>query len=152
MELGVVIGKTGKDIPESSAMSHVGGYVLALDMSNRTRQWESKNSGMPWSLAKGFDTSCPVSKFLNPDQVPDPHNVQLWLKVNGQERQNGNTKDMIFKIPFLISYLSNHFTLEEGDLILTGTPKGVGPVKDGDVVECGMGQIVTMTFKAEDRA
>ncbi|ELT94207.1 hypothetical protein CAPTEDRAFT_176411 [Capitella teleta] len=151
VELGVVIGKPGKDISESSAMSHVGGYVLALDMSNRTRQAQSKNAGLPWALSKGFDTSCPVSKFLDLSQVPDPHSVQLWLKVNGVERQNGNTADMVFKIPTLISYLSCHMTLEEGDLILTGTPKGVGPVKHGDVVECGLGDIVSMTFNAEDR-
>ena len=151
VELGVVIGKGGVDIPQSSAMSYVGGYVLALDMTNRTRQGAAKKGGLPWSLAKGFDTSCPISGFLTPEQIPDPQNVNLWLKVNGVERQNGNTKDMVFSIPFLISYLSDHFTLEEGDLILTGTPQGVGPVTPGDVIECGLGDIVSMTFKAESK-
>lgn len=105
--------------------------------------------GLPWSIAKGFDTSCPVSDFIPLDNIPDPQNIDLWLKVNGQMRQNGNTKDMIFKIPFLLSWISFRFTLEPGDLILTGTPEGVGAVKLGDQIECGLGKLVKMTFNVE---
>nr|AFJ91733.1 fumarylacetoacetate hydrolase domain-containing protein [Ostrea edulis] len=122
VELGVVIGRTGNNITEDRAMEHVGGYVLALDMTARDLQDEAKKKGLPWTLAKGFDTSCPIGDLISTDKLQQPDNVQLWLKVNGQTKQDGNTKDMIFSIPYLISYISKYFTLEEGDVILTGTP------------------------------
>lgn len=130
-------------------MNHIGGYCLALDMTNRTLQSKLKSKGLPWALAKGFDTSCPVSNYIPAVEVNDPHNIDLWLKVNGEMKQNGNTKDMIFTIPFLISWISEYYTLEPGDLILTGTPEGVGPVKSGDVLECGLGTLTKMTFPVE---
>ncbi|XP_038057825.1 acylpyruvase FAHD1, mitochondrial-like [Patiria miniata] len=138
VELGVVISRPGRDIPESSAMDHVGGYTLALDMTARDLQDAAKKKGAPWTLAKMFDTSCPVSGFLGRDEVPDPHNFRLWLKVNDEMRQDGNTSDMIFKIPALLSYISRYMSLQEGDLVLTGTPSGVGPVQGGDVITCGL--------------
>ena len=146
--MGVVIGKTGKSIPEASVMSHIGGYCLALDMTDREMQNKLKNQKLPWTIAKGFDTACPVSSFITLDRIPDPQNVDLWLKVNGEIRQSANTKDMIFSVPYLISWISDYFTLEPGDLILTGTPEGVGPVKSQDVIECGLSD-VKMTFKVE---
>lgn len=150
VELAVVIGTKGSRIPEESSMDHVDGYMLALDMTARDFQDEAKSKGQPWSLAKGFDTSCPVSRFLNKDEIKNPNSVGLWLKVNDQLRQEGNTSDMIFSIPYLISYLSKFFTLEPGDLILTGTPSGVGPVTKGDTIQAGLTDIVTMTFKVEE--
>ncbi|KAK2147735.1 hypothetical protein NP493_3385g00006 [Ridgeia piscesae] len=126
VELGLVIGTDGRNIPESAALSHIGGYVLALDMTDRILQMKLKSTGLPWALAKGFDTSCPVSDFIVKDKIPDPQEVDLWLKVNGKMRQEGNTKNMIFSIAFLVSWLSRHFTLERGDVILTGTPFGWG--------------------------
>lgn len=150
VELAVVIGTKGSRIPEESSMDHVDGYMLALDMTARDFQDEAKSKGQPWSLAKGFDTSCPVSRFLNKDEIKNPNSVGLWLKVNDQLRQEGNTSDMIFSIPYLISYLSKFFTLEPGDLILTGTPSGVGPVAKGDTIQAGLTDIVTMTFKVEE--
>lgn len=146
VELGIVIERAGSNIPEAAALDHIGGYVLALDMTARDFQDEAKKKGQPWTLAKGFDTSCPVSGFIPRDKVPDPHNMQLWLKVNGATKQDGNTKDMIFTIPVLISYISQFFTLEPGDVILTGTPSGVGPTKTGDTIQCGLSDLVTMQF------
>lgn len=149
VELGVVIGKAGKSISESQAMCHVGGYCLALDMTDRTLQSQLKSKGLPWALAKGFDTSCPVSDFIAAEKLTDPHNVKLWLKVNNEMRQEGNTKDMIFSIPFLVSWVSEYFTLEPGDLLLTGTPEGVGPVQSGDIITCGLQDTTEMTFKVK---
>ncbi|XP_071807491.1 oxaloacetate tautomerase FAHD1, mitochondrial-like [Asterias amurensis] len=147
VELGVVISQPGSNIPESSAMDHVGGYALALDMTARDFQDAIKKKGAPWTLAKMFDTSCPVSGFLAKEKIPDPQNLQLWLKVNGETRQDGNTKDMIFTIPILLSYISKYITLQEGDLILTGTPSGVGPVSSGDVITCGLRENSSTTDK-----
>lgn len=112
-------------------------------------QDEAKKKGHPWTLAKGFDTSCPIGDLISKDKLPNPENVQLWLNVNGQTKQDGNTKDMIFNIPFLISYISKYFTLEEGDVILTGTPSGVGPVDKGDVIDAGIGEISSFRFQVE---
>ncbi|XP_076439579.1 oxaloacetate tautomerase fahd-1, mitochondrial-like [Babylonia areolata] len=146
VELGVVIERSGKNISESSALDHIGGYILALDMTARDFQDEAKKKGQPWTVAKGFDTACPVSDFIPRDKVPDPQNIGLWCKVNGTTRQDGNTKDMMFSIPNLISYISQYFTLEPGDVILTGTPSGVGPTGAGDTIQCGLADIVSMQF------
>ncbi|KAJ7375215.1 Acylpyruvase fahd1, mitochondrial [Desmophyllum pertusum] len=143
VELGVVIGKTGVAISESNAMDHVGGYALALDMTARDIQSVAKKLGYPWTFAKGFDTALPISKFIPKAEIPKPDNVHLWLKVDGKLKQDGNTRDLIFKIPYLISYISQTMTLEKGDLILTGTPEGVSAVKPGQTIVCGLGdQIV----------
>ncbi|XP_022707097.1 acylpyruvase FAHD1, mitochondrial-like isoform X2 [Varroa jacobsoni] len=138
VELGVLIERPGKNIPEGEAMQHVGGYTLCLDMTARDVQTKLKSQGAPWELAKAFDTSCPVGDFVPKESIVDPHNLNLWCKVNGIMRQKGNTKDMLFKIPQIVAYVSRYFTLEVGDLILTGTPQGVGPVKSGDTIEAGM--------------
>ncbi|XP_077992519.1 oxaloacetate tautomerase FAHD1, mitochondrial-like [Glandiceps talaboti] len=147
VELGVIIGKEGVNISEASAMQHIGGYTLALDMTARDIQDNLKKKSLPWTLAKGFDTSCPVGPFIPLEKIPDPQNVGIWLKVNEAMRQNGHTKDMIFKVPFLISFISQYMRLDVGDVILTGTPAGVGPVTAGDVITCGLSDIVTMSFK-----
>ena len=149
VELGVVISKTGSNISKADAMNHIGGYVLALDMTARDWQSKAKEQGKPWSCAKGFDTACPLSKFIPIDAIPDPHNVQLWLNVNGVEKQNGTTSNMIFTIPVLVSYISQIMKLEEGDLILTGTPEGVGPVVNGDVINCGIKDVIEMSFPVQ---
>lgn len=146
VELGLVIGKTGNKITESEAMSHVSGYLLALDMTDMGEIRRAMKEGLPFCVGKGFDTSTPVSSLLTKEDIPDPHNVDLWLKVNGEVKQQGNTKDLILTIPALVSYISEYFTLEEGDMILTGTPAGNGPVRDGDIIECGIGDRVKMTF------
>ncbi|RWS20526.1 acylpyruvase FAHD1-like isoform X2 [Leptotrombidium deliense] len=146
VELGVIIGRKGSEIDEKEAMDYIGGYTVALDMTARDWQTQAKSSGNPWDIAKGFDTSCPVGQFIPKEQVQDVNNLRLWCKVNGQIRQDGNTKDMILQIPSIISFVSNYFTLEAGDLILTGTPAGVGAVKHGDKIEAGIGDIVKIQF------
>ncbi|XP_075421875.1 oxaloacetate tautomerase FAHD1, mitochondrial isoform X1 [Ascaphus truei] len=152
VELGVVIGKRGREIPQSFAMEYVAGYALCLDMTARDMQDECKQKGLPWTLAKAFDTSCPVSDFIPKEKIQDPHNLKIWLKVNGQLRQEGSTSSMIFSIPFLISYISKIITLEEGDLILTGTPKGVASVQENDEMVAGIDEIISMKFKVQKQS
>lgn len=149
LELGVVMGKRCSAVPEAAAMDYVGGYALCLDMTARDVQDECKKKGLPWTLAKSFTASCPVSAFVPKEKIPDPHKLKLWLKVNGELRQEGETASMIFSIPYIISYVSKIITLEEGDIILTGTPKGVGPVKENDEIEAGIHGLVSMRFKVE---
>ncbi|CAB4000768.1 Acylpyruvase FAHD1, mitochondrial [Paramuricea clavata] len=150
VELGVVIGQNGTNIEQNQAMDHVAGYVLALDMTARDFQRDASKKGQPWLLAKGFDTSCPISDFIPKEKLPNPDNVRLWLKTDGAMKQDGNTKDMIFKIPYLISYISNIVTLEEGDLILTGTPAGVSTVTAGQQITAGLNEIVEMSFSVSN--
>lgn len=152
VELAVVIGKKARDVPQSKAMDYVGGYALALDMTARDLQSVAKAAGLPWTLAKGQDTFTPISSMLPTSAVSDPENLELWLKVDGETRQKGSTKDMIFKIPFLISHISTFMTLFEGDVILTGTPEGVGPVKAGQKITCGItGLLDDVHFNVEER-
>ena len=139
VELGVVIGKDGKYINEENAMEHVMGYVLALDMTAKVPDPEKLH--YKWLLAKGFDTATPISNFIPKAAVKCEENVSLQLKVNGHLRQDGNTCDMLFKIPQLISYISQFFRLEYGDLLLTGTPLGNLTVKHGDIIEAYMDDI-----------
>lgn len=112
--------------------------ALAVDMTARNMQDKAKKSGLPWSAAKGFDTFTPISSMISKDQIPDPHNVDLWLTVDKEMRQRGNTSDMIFSIPELIAYVSSIMTLEAGDVMLTGTPKGVSQLQHGQVVHAGL--------------
>lgn len=106
----------------------------------------ARKTGLPWCVGKGFDTACPVSRFISKEELPDPNNVQLWVSVNDQKRQEGNTNDLIFSIPRLISFISQFMTLEPNDLILTGTPPGMSPIKDGDCVRGGIKDLITITF------
>ncbi|EIN04431.1 hypothetical protein PUNSTDRAFT_55476 [Punctularia strigosozonata HHB-11173 SS5] len=138
VELGLVIGKSGRDISQANAFSHVAGYALALDMTGRNVQNEVKKKGLPWTTAKGFDTFTPISSFIPKDAVSDPQNLRLSMKVNGIIKQDGTTADMIFPIPRLIEHISSIMTLEEGDLVLTGTPSGVGPIVPGDRISCSL--------------
>ncbi|WVQ98178.1 hypothetical protein IAU59_005300 [Kwoniella sp. CBS 9459] len=132
VELGVVIGKTGRDIAQSDSDSYIAGYTLAVDMTARNIQNAVKKKGLPWSAAKGFDTFCPVGPFIPKDKIKDLTKVGLQLSINGAVKQKGTTADMIFSVPQLVEFVSGIMKLEEGDLILTGTPAGVGPLKDGD--------------------
>ncbi len=141
VELVVVIGKRGRQIPRSSAFEHVAGYAVGLDMTLRDVQAESKKKGLPWSVAKGFDTSAPVSDAVGKDIIPDPRTLSVSLSVNDKERQRGAIRDMVFPVEVLIEYLSGIFTLEEGDLIYTGTPEGVGPVARGDLLKADLGTL-----------
>ncbi|BGP30127.1 hypothetical protein JCM10296v2_001879 [Rhodotorula toruloides] len=138
VELGVIIGKRGRDITASKALDYVAGYTLAIDYTARNVQDAVKAKGLPWSAAKGFDTFCPVGQFIPKDKVQDPHNLRLWYKINDTTKQDDSTSLMLYRIPDLIAHVSGIMTLEEGDLLLTGTPKGVGPVVAGDSVTAGL--------------
>jgi acylpyruvate hydrolase len=155
VEMGVVIGQTANNISQLEAESVISGYVLGIDLTARNYQEEAKKKGMPWTLAKGFATFTPIGKFINKSVVKDAHNLRVWLNVDGQIKQDGNTSDMIFSVPQLIEYVSSVMTLSPGDVILTGTPAGVGPIHAGNTVTAGMEQdghvLDTITFKVEDR-
>ena len=144
IELAVLIGKTAKDVTVEAALDYVSGYAVALDLTLRDVQGVQKTKGLPWEIAKAFDTSCPLSDFVPTSQVDDPQNLQLKLTVNGEVRQNGNTRDMIRNIAELIAATSAYFTLEEGDVLLTGTPSGVGRIVSGDRLEASIEQVGTL--------
>jgi 5-carboxymethyl-2-hydroxymuconate isomerase len=131
-ELALLIGRKGKDIPVDRAMEAIAGYGVGIDLTLRDVQSELKKKGLPWEIAKGFDTSCPLSAFVEASGVADPQNLQIRMTVNGEVRQDGNTSMMIHRIPSIISYMSGRFTLEPGDVILTGTPAGVSRIVSGD--------------------
>ena len=107
-------------------------------MTGRNVQNEAKKKGLPWSIAKGYDTFLPISNVIDKSKIPDPHNIELYLSVNGKVRQSDSTNLMLFQIPRLLGDVSKVMTLEPGDIILTGTPKGVGPVVPGDVMRAGI--------------
>lgn len=107
-------------------------------MTARNTQNEAKKKGLPWDIAKGFDTFLPVSQVIDKSAIPNPHDVELFLQVNGETKQNANTNLMLFQIPRLLSDISKVMTLTPGDIVLTGTPAGVGPVAHGDVMRCGL--------------
>ncbi|KAK3096062.1 hypothetical protein FSP39_022681 [Pinctada imbricata] len=149
VELGVVINKTCKNVKSTDIDDFIGGFVLVLDMTAKDFQDEAKRKGQPWCLAKGFDTACPVSDFIEKHKVPDYNDIRLWLKVDGRIKQDSSTSDMIFCIPDVISYISQYMTLEEGDVVITGSPAGAGPVVAGEIIEAGLADIVSMKFRVE---
>lgn len=144
-ELAVLIGEGGRNIPEERALSVVAGYGVAIDMTLRDVQERLKQKGLPWDIAKGFDTACPLSTFVPAAAVADPQNLIIRLLQNGAERQNGSTALMINNVAKLISYLSTVFTLEEGDIILTGTPAGTAATVAGDRLEASVDTVATLT-------
>ena len=142
VELGVVLGSAAWHVAPTDALRHVAGYCLVNDVSERAHQMEREGQ---WVKGKSYPTHCPMGPWLvTPDELTDPQSVDLWLDVNGVRRQTGNTRTMIFGVAFIISYLSQFMRLQPGDLILTGTPPGVGMghqpplwLQDGDVVTLG---------------
>ena len=142
VEFGIVIGKKASYVKVEEALDYVAGYVLHNDVSEREYQLER---GGTWDKGKGCDTFAPMGPVMTTkDEVPDINNVRLWLKVNGKVYQDGNTSNLIFNVPFIVSYVSQFMTLLPGDVISTGTPAGVGlgfnpPIylKEGDVIELG---------------
>jgi 5-carboxymethyl-2-hydroxymuconate isomerase len=145
VELVVVVGPGGRSIPPEKAYDHVLGYGVGLDMTLRDVQAEAKKKGLPWAVAKGFAGAAPVSTIVERARVPDPHALDIILRVNGEIRQKSHTSKMLFRIPAVVSYLSQIFHLEEGDLIFTGTPEGVGPVHAGDTLEAELTGVARLT-------
>ena len=153
LELVAVVGTGGRHIAEADALGHVAAYALGLDLTARDLQAQAKASKGPWSVAKGFDTFAPLGPLLAADALGDPQAVEITLTVNGETRQSGTTADMIFPVAHLVAFLSSIFTLEPGDLIYTGTPAGVGPVRDGDVlVATGRGAAELPALRVTARA
>ena len=134
LELAVLIAKPLKKASEAQVIEAIWGYGLALDLTLRDVQQKLKSQGRPWELAKGFDGACPISPFVNKSEIVCPQDVDLQLRVNGHNRQNGNTQHMIRPTYQLIAEMSQHFTLMPGDIVLTGTPAGVGPLNSGDKI------------------
>ncbi len=147
VELVAVIGARGKRIREEDALDHVLGFAVGLDMTLRDIQAEAKEKGTPWSLAKGFDSSAPISRVMPRDQVGDGSGLAIRLTVNGEERQSSRTDHMMRSVAELITFASRTVTLERGDLLFTGTPAGVGPVSPGDTLTAEIEKIGTLTVQ-----
>ena len=142
VELGVVIGRGGRYIDEADAMAHVAGYCVINDVSERAYQLEGTGT---WDKGKGCDTFGPLGPWLvTADEVPDPHALCLWLEVDGHRYQDGNTRTMVFRVPYLVSYLSRHMSLQPGDVISTGTPPGVGLGQKPEPVYLRAGQVMRL--------
>jgi len=151
VELGVIIGKEGSNIPEEKVFDHIGGYCLTLDMTaiEVIKGNIGKSLPLPWLLAKSWDTFTPVSEFIPKDSISDPNNVNLWLTLDGEVKQSGNTSNLIYDIKKVVSYASKIMKLEKGDLFLSGTPNGAGPCRSGQVIKCGIPDVKEMTFTVE---
>ncbi|MBU4484269.1 fumarylacetoacetate hydrolase family protein [bacterium] len=146
VELAVVISQKCSKVSSQDALNFIMGYSIIIDVTARDLQNEAKKSGMPWTISKGFDTFTPIGpKIISANEI-DPSNLNIWLKINGEFKQRGNTKDMIFSIDELISYISSIMTLEPMDIIATGTPEGVGPIAKGDLIEAGIDGIGALTL------
>lgn len=134
IELVVALNRGGKNIPVDSALSHVYGYAVGLDMTRRDIQAQAKAKGHPWCTAKAFDHAAPCTPIVPASQIGHPTQGTIQLDINGVRRQTGDLSSMIWSIPEIIAHLSNLFELKAGDLIFTGTPAGVGPVQRGDAL------------------
>ena len=132
IEMVVALAKGGHDIPLERALACVFGYGVGLDMTRRDLQSECKKLGRPWEVGKAFEKSAPCSALVRAADIGHPENGAIWLKVNGELRQEGDLNQLIWKVPEMVSYLSGLFELVPGDIIMSGTPSGVGAVKKGD--------------------
>jgi len=137
-EMVVAIGKSGRRIDPKKANDYVYGYGVGFDMTRRDLQQQGKDHGRPWDFGKDFDEAAPCSALVPAAKIGHPAKGAIWLKVNGKERQKADLSDMIWSVPEQIAFLSEHYTIEPGDLIYSGTPAGVGPVKPGDELYAGV--------------
>jgi len=147
VEMVVAIGKAGSNIPVEKALEHVLGYAVGLDMTCRDLQMEAKKLGRPWEPGKSFEHSAPCSELVLAADIGHPSEGEIYLKINGDMRQRGDLNQLIWKVPELISVMSKFYQLLPGDLIYTGTPAGIGPVKVGDVMECYLEPVGSLTIK-----
>jgi len=138
VELVVAIGKAGRDIPVEKAHEHVWGYTVGLDMTRRDLQGQMKDKGKPWEIGKAFDYSAPMGALYPVSKVGYLKSATIYVQVNSVDRQRSNIDQMTWSVPEVISHLSTYFELKPGDLIMTGTPEGVGAVKAGDTLEAGI--------------
>src|SRR6266568_4388611 len=140
-EMVAVIGTGGHKIPAAKASEHIWGYAVGLDMTRRDLQQVGKDKGRPWTFGKDFDQSAPVGPITPAAKSGHPKKGKLWLKVNGEFRQNSDIDQMIWSVPEQIAFLTQYYTLEAGDLIMTGTPAGVGAAKPGDELVAGIDRL-----------
>jgi len=145
VEMAVMLKSGGCNISTESALDHVFGYALSLDMTRRDLQGEQKKMGRPWEIGKAFERSAPVGIIHPAANVGHLDHGQVELKVNGEVKQSGDLNQMIWKVPEMIAYLSDYFELAAGDVILSGTPAGVGPVVKGDIMEASVEGLGSMT-------
>lgn len=145
VELVIALGSGGRDIQVAQALDHVYGYAVGVDLTRRDLQAAAKAKGNPWDIAKGFDDSAPISAIV-PSDGRHPSDEQLWLRVNGDERQRTSVADMLWSVPEIIAELSKLFELRAGDLIYTGTPAGVGALQPQDVVSCSLDGWAALQF------
>lgn len=138
IELVVAIGRGGRDIPLDTALDHVAGYAVGIDMTRRDLQFAMRDKGRPWDVSKAFDQSAPIGPLVLPEQAGAVLQAPIWLSVDGQERQRSDVGQLIWSVPEVVSTLSTFFELAPGDLIYTGTPEGVGPVARGQTMHGGI--------------
>jgi fumarylpyruvate hydrolase len=146
-ELVVAIAKGGRRIDAKRANDHVFGYAVGLDMTRRDLQQWGKDHGRPWDFGKDFDEAAPCGALVPAAKIGHPSKGAIWLTVNGKERQRADLGDMIWSVPEQIAYLSEYYALEPGDLIYSGTPAGVGPVKPGDELHAGIDKVGELKVK-----
>jgi 2-keto-4-pentenoate hydratase/2-oxohepta-3-ene-1,7-dioic acid hydratase in catechol pathway len=149
VELAVIIGRRCKNLAETDVESAILGYTIMVDITARDLQQEAKSAGMPWTVAKGFDTFAPIGPQIVPASEFSSANAEIWLTVNGEYRQKSSTQWMIFSVNQLVSNISRIMTLEPHDVIATGTPEGVGPLSSGDEVVAGVTGIAPLSFRVE---
>lgn len=149
IELVAAIGKGGFNISRDEALEHIFGYAVGLDMTRRDLQSEMKKGGRPWEIGKAFDQSAPIGPLHTVDKAGHPEDAAIWLQVNGADKQRSTTKELIWSVAETVSYLSQFFRLEPGDLIYTGTPEGVGPVVVGDLMQGGVDGLGTIQVRVE---
>ena len=146
-ELVAVIGKGGADIPLERALKHVWGYAVGLDMTRRDLQMKMREMGRPWEIGKAFDRSAPIGPIHKASDVGHFENGDLWLTVNGETKQQSNVSHLIWSVAETVADLSKFFQLEPGDVIYTGTPEGVGAVKNGDAIKVGVERLGELQVK-----
>ena len=148
-EVVIKINRLGKNIDKKFAYRYYREMTVGIDFTARDLQWECRRNGWPWEIAKGFEGSAPLGKFINREKFEDHHNLNFGLKINGQTVQSGNTRDLIFSFEALIAYVSKFFTLKMGDLIFTGTPVGVGPVRMNDTLSASIENKTLLDFRVQ---
>ncbi len=147
VELVLAIGRGGANIAEANALEHVWGYGVGIDLTRRDLQAEAKTAGRPWEWGKSFDAAAPCGPLVPVSKTGHPATGRIWLSVNGDMRQTGDLAELIWSVPEIISLCSHASRLEPGDLIMTGTPAGVGAVVAGDVISAGIEGVGEITFK-----
>jgi len=149
VEVGVIIGKTVKHIKKEDALDVIKGFAVCLDITARDIQSHAKKQGLPWAISKGFDTFAPLSTVIDFEQVKHPNALAFSLRVNDVLKQQGNTCDLLWSIEEIISYISQIMTLEPGDIILTGTPEGVGDIRHGDTLVADLASFCSLTVNVK---